>query len=329
MGAGQSVPGHLVDLITEQDQHEQDPDHLNPSTVEGGPTAVSELQLDNLMHLVSQQDWTTILGLRTEIEQFQGSARERAVALDALGQAEWYLAQTPFDYAQAIRRAREAAHTDDVGGSTIRRLGSRLVTIGRYVEGSRLLQAWLTHFHQWDPEAQRQLGNVQYTLGYAVRYQALYPQAELWYSAALQTYEASDDETWTCYTACALAQVRARMGNPVGARQALSQVPVNAGYEGYRLKAMVEILTVEGDHEAALALGEGAAEALSALDDPDPWELAELHVLLANLQYQAGNLVERDRHLEVVDLVLRQSPRHDLYTQVRLLLDLDGKEVAV
>lgn len=290
---------------------------------------MSELQLDHLTHLVGVQAWTTIISLRTEIESFGGPARDRAAALDALSRACWHTASDPFGYAQAIRYAREAARLDDLCGQASRMLGSMLITVGRYEEGAQILRNWHARYHQWEPAVQQRLADVQYNLGYATRYQGLYSQAELWYAAAGQGYAAAGNETWACYVSCALAQVQARMGRSEAARQNLSRVPVGGDYEGYRLKAMTEILAAEGDHEAALVIGEDASEALTDMNDEDPWELAELHVLLAKLQFQAGNLVDRDRHLEVVDVVLRTSPRHDLYTQVRLLLDLDGKEVAV
>jgi putative Mn2+ efflux pump MntP len=61
-------------------------------------------------------------------------------------------------------------------------------------------------------------------------------------------------------------------------------------HDGYRLKALVEILAADGNVDAALRTGEQASEALLELDSDDPWELAELHLLLADLQLKAGHV---------------------------------------
>lgn len=287
-----------------------------------------QAMIDHLTQLHDTEQWTAVVELHDSIMSLQGPAYTRAEALYILGRAYWRLARDPFDYARAVQLARETVRLDDLGGRAPKALGIRLVTLGRYQEGTRILQAWISRFHQWDPAVQAELCDVTYALGYAARYQGDYLRAEMWYSQAAKLFGDTSNDEWAALTTCGLAQVKARLGRTDEARELLMNIPQEGARGAYRLKTEVEILTAEGRADEALAAGENARDALLELDDPDPWELAELHMLLARLQYQAGNLASRDRHLYVVDQVLRQSPRHDLYAQARLLLDLDEKEVA-
>jgi tetratricopeptide (TPR) repeat protein len=280
--------------------------------------------IEELQQLMQHQNWVEIIVRADDISRFAGSVRERAVAFHALGRAHWALSRDACDLAAAVRYARAAVRLDDLHGQSLKTMGWFLVTVGCYDEGTRALNTWLARHHEWSPQVQAGLADVQYNLGYAARYQRRFQQAELWYSAALAGYIQAGNQHWAELTSCALAQVLARQGLPDRARVILDNV---TSQEAYRLKALVEIFVAEGNANQALIIGETASAALLALADDDPWELAELHILLADIQSHAGNLAERDQHLSVVMEVLRQSPRHDLYTTARLLLERDREEV--
>lgn len=282
--------------------------------------------IEELQQLMQHQNWLAIIARTDEVNSFAGSACERAQAFHALGRAHWGLSRDACDLTAAVRYARAAVRLDDLQGQSLKTMGWFLVTVGCYDEGVRALSTWLARYHEWSPQVQAGLADVQYNLGYAARYQRRFQQAELWYTAALTAYTQSGDLRWAELTSCALAQVLARLGFPDRARRILDNV---TGQDAYRLKALVEILVAEGDTDQALIAGEDASAALLTLEDDDPWELAELHILMADLQSHAGNLVQRNQHLSVVMEVLRQSPRHDLYTTARLLLERDREEVEI
>lgn len=282
---------------------------------------------NRVMSLVNRSEWNSIIAMRDEIEVMAGTPEERAFGLYALGCAYWGLADDPWDYAQSIRYARRAAELHDLGGLAPKVLGTRLITLGIFAEGTRVLQALIAKWPSCSAMNDAHLCDVQYSLGYAAQYQYRYSEAELWYRAAMSGYEKVGDERCQYLSACALAEVLAKMGRNTEARSVLDRVPPGKSCEGYRLKALVEILYSERELNAATEVGERASEALLSVDDP--WELVELHTLLANIQHQAGNYAERDKHLEVVETALRLSPRHDLYAKARLLLNLDWREVAV
>lgn len=285
--------------------------------------------LADLQQLADEQRWTEIQNLKSEIDAMAGTPQDRAWALHILGRAYWNIGQDPFSLAASIRCARQVVQLDHLDGRALKSLGTRLITVGQYREGIRTLRSWIDRYDQWAPEIQAGLVEVHYTLGYAARYTRHWSQAELWYTTALDGFQAAGNTEWIHLTSCALAQVKARMGKTEEAWDLLDHVPTTGPSVAYRLKAAVEILAANGHHHAALHLGDQAAEALVDLNDPDPWELAELHTLLADLQSQAGNLAEQDLHLSAAMHVMRGSLRHDTYTVVCLLLDRNGKEVEI
>lgn len=283
--------------------------------------------MQQLVKLADAKDWTRILSLKSEAEALLAPAADRAMVLSILGRAHWNLERNPWDLAESIRYARSAASLDDLGGLALKHLGVRLVTIGRYQEGRRILQTWLGRFAEWKPEVQAGLADVQYSLGYAARYDGDMASAELWYRSARESFMAAGDTVWASRTACALVQVLVRRGQTSSARRIVDGVPFGV-CDAYRLKATVELLAAEGQTDAALATGDLASEHLVELDVPDPWELAELHLLLADLQFQAGNDTAGNMHAELAMDALRTSKRHDLYRAACLLLDYQLKEVS-
>lgn len=282
--------------------------------------------VDLLCRLDDQGNWHDILALDPQVRVMTGSPADRARALHFLGRAYWNLGNlqlNPWHVNQSVRCAKLALKLDPLEGLALKTLGSRLVTIGQFREGRQLLNQWLVVYAHTNPV---HLAGVQYTMGYAARYERNLQQAQAWYSQARETFRAAGYDEWACLTNCALVQVLARMEQPATARALLSEIPVTGSHYAYRLKCEVELLAAEGRDTEALHIGEMASSALLDLDDPDAWELIELHTLLAQLQFRTGNLVERDKHMAIVNDALRTSPRHDLYTAASLLLDHDRKE---
>jgi|GEM_PF-4195431 len=293
---------------------------------------MSHALITHMRQLAKQHDWTGLLALESDTYSLT-EPKDRAWGLHLLGCAHWNLSRDAFDLSQAVRYARAAVKLDFLGGRVPKVLGIRLVTLGKYTEGRRILQDWLSHFTMWEPEAQADLPHVQYSLGYAARYEGHFRQAQLWYATALAEFSQAGNTEWTILTSCALVQVEARMGLIDQAKAVFATIPEGTEHEGYRLKAMTELLAAmarrheDFDISEALAAGEAASSALFAHNDDDPWELAELHLLLADLQFQAGNYAEKEVHLALAMDVFRLSPRQDLYKAACLLLDHDGKEV--
>lgn len=288
---------------------------------------MSTALLEQISRLTEAQDWESTVNLTNEILAIEGPAADRAMGLYRLGLAHWRLGRNPFDYTQAIGYLRQAAKIDDLDGKVVRNLGSMLVTIGRFAEGRHVLQEWIHFFRLWSADEQGNLPGVQYTTGYAFRYEGRPAHAVLWYEQALKGFRDAGKIEWITKTSCALVQALVKIKRVTEARQLLDTIPVGSSCEAYRLKAATEVLAAEGNIDSALAMGELASEHLVEMDDPDPWELAELHALLALLQFQAGHTADRDMHLDLAMDCLRASQRHDLYRMVSLLLDHKREEV--
>lgn len=287
---------------------------------------MSQALIEELRRLVRERNWTAVTAREQDILRTACPAAERARALYMLSHARWNLGRGPFDFANAIRHAREAAKLDDLQGKALHWLGSRLVTIGQFREGRAVLQRWISRFSEWPESVQAGLADVQYALGYAARYERDLAQAVLWYGAALESFRKGSDTVGLSNTCYALAKVLVRTGRHDEARQILAGMPASAG-DGYQLAAMAEVLAAEGNITEALLAGEQASAALLDQVDSDPWELAELHLFLANLQYQVGDIADKDKHATLALDALSSSPRHDLYTAACLLLDTDRTEV--
>jgi len=299
---------------------------------------VSTPLLEQLREFAEKNDWDGVLAAGTQIQAMAGPAAERAEAVHILGRAHWNRAHTPgiendpWDLKLAVQFARQAlalaSEDHDLQGRITKALGTRLVTIGRFTEGRKLLQRWM-FYHYTSPVSQvAALAEAQYSLGYSYRYEADLIAAEQWYNAAVSNFGRAGNTDWVQLTTCALAQVQARQGHARVATGTLAQVPIGGPHEAYRLKAQAEVYASAGADFEALVVGEQASEALLELDDQDPWELAELHLLLADLQSRAGNRTEQLKHLALAQDVLRTSPRHDLYRLACMLLDYDRKEVS-
>ncbi|HYG59123.1 MAG TPA: tetratricopeptide repeat protein [Symbiobacteriaceae bacterium] len=287
---------------------------------------MSTTLLEQLNRLTEAHAWESVVNLTREIRAMDGPAVDRATASYLLGIAHWHLGRDPWDYTLAVRYLRQAAKVQDqsLGARVLRNLGSMLVTIGRFAEGRQILQVWITEF---GPENPGYIADAQYSIGYAYRYEGRPVQAALWYRQALAGFTAAGNTEWIHNSSCALVQALAKGGRLTQARELLDSIPIGGSHEAYRLKAATELLAAEGNTDAAMATGELAAEHLLELEDQDSWELAELHALLARLQFQAGHMLDRDMHADLAMDCLRASKRHDLLRMVCLLLDHEREEV--
>ena len=288
---------------------------------------MSEALITKLLRLIDESDWTAMIDLESTALMLESPA-DRARCLYMLSHARWNLGRDAFDYAQAIRLAHMTVKLDDLKGKSLHHLGRLLVTVGRFRDGRLILQRWIARFHEWPADVQAGLAHVQYTLGYAARYERDWRQAELWYSEALASFRSAGDETWISNVGCALSKVFVRTGRPTKARQLLDTACRTNETEGYRLSALAEVLAAEGHLQEAQSVGEQASEALiNLIAGEPPWELVELHLFLATLKDQAGAIHDKDKHLALALEVMGMSPRHDLYTAACLLLDNDRQEV--
>ncbi len=286
---------------------------------------MSQALLDDLYNLMRARQWSGILERESEFLTIAEPALSRARALHILSQARWNRGRDPFDYAQAVRFAREAVSLNPQGGKALHWLGTCLVTLGRYKEGRRVLQQWMARYSEWPESVQVGLGDVQYALGYAARYEHDLVQAEMWYQAALTTFATQGDDR-ASRTRCALAQVRARLRRTDTAEQILGD-GVAPAFRPYELGAWAVVHAMAGRNDLAVATADAALGLFADLEDSDPWEWAELHLLVAQLGQQMGDLALRNMHLELASETLAASPRNDLYTAARLLLDNERREV--
>lgn len=286
------------------------------------------MTVSDLQRLMDDQNWLGILAHEQEIIAAHGTNAERAFGLYTLGYAYWCLRRDAWECKVAVQYLQQATQLDHLHGKALKALGAVLITIGYYQQGRHALQTWLSRFPEWTSDVQACLADVQYSMGYAARYEGDLAQSEQWYMAARNTYSRDGNIDWVWCTNCNLAQVQARNGRPASARATLNLLAEDGPFEAYRLKALVEVLVAEGYFEDALTTGERASEALLDLADPDPWELAELHITLADLHQKTGNQVERDKHLQVASDALSISPRHTLYAVARSLLEGSILEVS-
>jgi tetratricopeptide (TPR) repeat protein len=288
--------------------------------------------LEQLRELAVGNDWDGVLVLKNEILATIGPAAERAEAIHTLGRAHWHRAHAPgiehdpWDLKLAVQYARQAlslaSGDPDLQGRIQKALGTRLVTIGRFSEGRKLLVAWLSD-HLGDTYQRR--AEACYSIGYSYRYEGELRGAENWYWRAYGDFANAGNTEWMHLTKCAIGQVLARQGRVTEALDLVTAIPDDS-QRPYLLKALTEIMAAHGDTHTAITIGEMASEALLELDDQDPWELAELHLLLADLQFRAGNRTEQLKHLALAQDVLRTSPRHDLYRLACMLLDNDDRK---
>lgn len=289
-------------------------------------------EINQLVALVNEQNWTELLAQESSIVAMVHPGPEYARVLYGLAHARWHRGQDATDYVAAIRYTRAAAQLDPLNGRILHGLGSFLITIGHYAEGTRVLQRWIARHRLWSTADRSRIGDVQYALGYAARYSGDLARAEIWYSAAHRSYMVHEDYRGAGVTLCALATAQARLGYPEKGLATLSQGHFPPDLQGYELAARAQIYAARGSralYQLAIDCAEEALTALGDAADADPWEMAELHVLIADLGSRLGDDgLCRQQAGWAVDM-LHASPRHNLYTVARLILDHEWKEVAV